>query len=98
MTEILWNIKNNKKIIQEKTLQNPEPSTKWTLKREYDHEYNIISDDVKYICYTKYIWCDKVIDKRKIYFNLQNININDYNGIWMINVVIKIKRLNLQIL
>ena len=93
LTESLLSIENNnKKTTQEKTSPNPELFTKRALKSECDHEDNIISDDVKYVCYTKCIGCGKVMDIGKVCVNLKNMNVKNYNGIDMIKCYNKDKK------
>ena len=85
LTEKLLNLDNvNKKIIQSKISQNLGVFSKRTLNSECDYEDNIISEDVKYICYTKCIGCGKVIDIGKVCNNLKDMVAKNYNGIDMI--------------
>ena len=85
LTEHILNLdKQNKNIIQSKISKSLEIFSKRTLKSECDYEDNIISDDVKYICYTKCIGCGKVIDIGKICSNLNNMIAKSYNGVDMI--------------
>ena len=85
LTEILLNHdKINKKIIQTKISQSLEIFSKRTLKSECDNDDHIISDDVKFTCYTKCIGCGKVIDIGKISNNLKSMKAKNSNGISMI--------------
>ena len=85
MEILLNNDKKNNQIIQSKISQNPEILfTKRTLRTESDSENIIISDDIKFKCYSKCIGCRKIIDIGKICFNLNDIYIKNNNGVDMI--------------
>ena len=61
------------------------------LKSKNEWEDNIISDDVRYICYSKCIGCCKVIDIGKLCSNFSLMQIRNKNGIDMFRCINKSK-------
>lgn len=93
LIEQLLNLeKNNKKVIQSKKSKNKELFSKRVFRGKCNYEENIISDNIKYICYTKCVQCGKVIDIGKICHNLSLMNIKNYNGVDMVKCYNKDKK------
>ena len=74
----------NLKTFLSKLSQNKETYTKRSLKSRNEWEDSIISDDVRYICYSKCIGCGKIIDIGKLCANLNYIHLKNQNGIDMV--------------
>jgi hypothetical protein len=72
------------KLIQSKISRNKESYKKRIFKTNNKYEENIISDDVRFTCYTRCIGCGKVIDIGKLCSNLSNMHIRIRNGLDMI--------------
>ena len=84
VSELLKLDKQNLKLIQSKISRNKESYKKRIFKTNNKYEENIISDDVRYTCYTRCIGCGKVIDIGKLCSNLSNMHIRIRNGLDMI--------------
>ena len=84
VSELLALDKQNLKLIQSKISRNKESYKKRIFKTNNKYEENIISDDVRYTCYTRCIGCGKVIDIGKLCSNLSNMHIRIRNGLDMI--------------
>ena len=91
-TEQLLKIgKINLKVILSKLSKNKESFTKRSLKSRNEWEDSIISDDVRYICYSKCIGCGKIIDIGKLCANLSSMHLKNQNGIDMVRCTHKSK-------
>ena len=71
--------------------KNKEAYIKRTLKSRSEWEDNIISDDVRYICYSKCIGCCKILDIGKICSNLSVMQVKNQSGIDMVRCTHKNK-------
>jgi hypothetical protein len=76
--------KENMVLLQSKISRNKESYLKRIFKTNNKYEEKIISDDVRYKCYTRCIGCGKVIDIGKLCSNLSNMHIRIRNGLDMI--------------
>ena len=81
---------NIKKMLTQLS-KNKEAYIKRTLKSSDDWEDNIISDDVRYICYSKCIGCCKILDIGKICSNLSTMQVKNQSGIDMVRCTHKNK-------
>lgn len=84
VSQLLKLDKQNLKLLQSTISRNKETYFKRILKTNNKYEENIISDDVRYKCYTRCIGCGKVIDIGKLCSNLSNMHIRIRNGLDMI--------------
>ena len=81
---------NIKKILTQLS-KNKEAYIKRTLKSREEWEEYIISDDVRYICYSKCIGCCKILDIGKICSNLSTMQVKSQSGIDMVRCTHKNK-------
>ena len=89
--ELLKLDKTNMKILISKLSQNKEIYFKRSLKSRSEWEDCIVSDDVKFTCYSKCIGCGKVIDIGKLCANLSLMHLKNQNGIDMVRCTHKSK-------
>ena len=83
--------KTNLKTFQTKISENKEAYLKRTLKSPTEYEDNIISDDVRYDCYTKCFGCGRVFDFGKLCANLSLMQLRNQNGIDQVKCTYKNK-------
>ena len=81
----------NIKLFLSKLSQNKETYLKRALKSRDEWEDRIVSDDVRYICYSKCIGCGKIIDIGKLCANLSLMHLKNQNGIDMVRCTHKSK-------
>lgn len=74
----------NLELFQSTISRNKETYFKRVLKTNDKYEEKVISDDVRYKCYSRCIGCGKVIDIGKICSNLSTMHIRIRNGLDMI--------------
>ena len=82
--ELLKLGKINFKLILSKLSKNKESFIKRSLKSRNEWEDMIISNDIKYTCFSKCIGCGKIIDIGKICANLSLMHLKNQNGIDMV--------------
>ena len=76
--------KQNLQMLTTKLSNLKDSYNKRVLKSNNKWENSIISDDVRFICYTKCIGCGKVIDIGKLCSNLSSLQIQNQNGVDMV--------------
>ena len=89
--ELLRLSRINFKLFLSKLSRNKEAYFKRSLKSRSEWEDSIISDDVRYICYSKCIGCCRVLDIGKICSKLSNMHIKNQSGIDMVKCTYKNK-------
>ena len=83
--------KINYKLFLSKLSQNKETFFKRDLKSRNEFEDRIVSDDVRYTCYSKCIGCGNIIDIGKLCANLSLMKLKNQNGIDMVRCTHKSK-------
>ena len=83
--------KINLKTVLTQISKNKEAYIKRSLKSRNEWEDNIISDEVKYVCYSKCIGCCRTLDIGKICSNLSTMQVKNQSGIDMVRCTYKNK-------